>query len=214
MKLIIREKGICSYEKTLGKMQEFTKKRDKNTLDEVWFLEHENVYTLGQTKNKEHLKFLGKTPLAFSDRGGQVTFHGKGQLIIYTLFDLQRLNIYPRKLIDILENSIIQTLISYKIKAHLKDKAPGVYVDNKKIASLGLRIKKGASYHGIALNLTTDLSYFNNINPCGFTDLKMCNLSDFCSFEKNQVQKKILDNIIRFANFSQLEYFDESSKTN
>jgi len=147
--------------------------------DEVWLLEHSPVYTLGQAGKTEHVLNPGKIPLVKTDRGGQVTYHGPGQLVAYCLFDIKRQGIGVKTLVCKLETALMDALSDYGISSHLKDGAPGVYVNDKKIASLGLRLRRGVSYHGLSLNVDMDLSPFQGINPCGFAGMQMTQLKDF-----------------------------------
>jgi lipoyl(octanoyl) transferase len=160
-------------------MQDFTNQRDESTLDEIWVLEHHQVFTQGQAGKAEHLLDQGDIPLVQSDRGGQVTYHGPGQLMIYLMLDLKRLNIGVRALVTHMEEALIDCLSGYGINAATKAGAPGVYVEGCKIASLGLRVRKGCSFHGLALNVDMDLSPFERINPCGYAGLKMVQMKDF-----------------------------------
>lgn len=172
-KLVVRHLGTRPYSETLDAMRQFTNERDETTPDELWVLEHEAVFTQGQAGKAEHLLTSSDIPLVQADRGGQITYHGPGQLIIYLLIDIRRLKLGVRQLVDIIENAIVKLLQQYTIKAYAKADAPGVYVDEKKIASLGLRIRKGCSFHGLALNVDMDLQPFKQINPCGYAGLEM-----------------------------------------
>lgn len=177
--VIIRDLGQVSYVDTWQKMQDFTLERDDSTVDEVWLLEHEPVFTQGQAGKAEHILNPGDIPIVKVDRGGQVTYHGPGQLVAYVLLDMSRIGSDVRKLVSALEDSIVNTLSRYKIQSAPKADAPGVYVDEKKICSLGLRIKKGKSFHGLALNINMDLEPFLRINPCGYAGLEMTQLNEF-----------------------------------
>ncbi|MFY8272813.1 lipoyl(octanoyl) transferase LipB [Pseudoalteromonas sp. SSDWG2] len=159
-------------------MQEFTDQRDDNTADEIWLVEHEPVFTQGQAGKEEHLLMPGDIPVVKVDRGGQVTYHGPGQQMLYVLFNLRRLNIGVRELVTWLEQSIIDCLKEYDIEAYAKKDAPGVYVNEAKIASLGLRVRRGCSFHGLALNVDMDLSPFLRINPCGYAGMQMVQCKD------------------------------------
>ncbi len=159
-------------------MRDFTVQRAADTADEIWLVEHPPVFTLGLNGKKEHLLSPGAIPVVETDRGGQVTYHGPGQLLVYLLIDIKRQNIGPRQLVSILENAMIQTLAQYGLKAQAKADAPGVYINNEKIGSIGLRIKKGCSYHGLSLNNHMDLTPFQAINPCGYPGLKVTQLFD------------------------------------
>ncbi|WP_419693014.1 lipoyl(octanoyl) transferase LipB [Mannheimia haemolytica] len=183
MKLIIRQLGIQPYEEIWHQMQSFTDSRDENTDDEIWLVQHPAVFTQGSAGKPEHLLNPTNIPVVQSDRGGQITYHGEGQQIMYVLIDIKRLKslgkeVSVRYLVTALEQTVVQTLAEYGIESYPKADAPGVYVDGKKICSLGLRIRKGCSFHGLALNINMDLTPFQNINPCGYAGLEMCQLSE------------------------------------
>lgn len=180
MKLLVRTLGLQPYLPIWETMQRFTQEREEETTDELWLLEHSPVYTLGQAGKEEHILRRSDTvPILKIDRGGQVTYHGPGQLMAYTLVDLRRKNLSVHQLVHGLENSVIRLLAHYDIQASSEPKAPGVYVEGKKICSVGLRIRRGCAYHGLAFNVNMDLSPFNNINPCGYQGLSMTQLADF-----------------------------------
>lgn len=176
--LVIRELGVQDYTTVWQAMQQFTDQRNSNTTDELWLLEHQPVFTQGQAGKEEHLLFPGDIPVVKVDRGGQVTYHGPGQLMVYVLLDLKRRNMGVRQLVTLLEQVLIQLLSAYGINAYAKPDAPGVYVDGGKIASLGLRVRKGCTFHGLALNVNMDLSPFSRINPCGYAGLQMIQSKD------------------------------------
>jgi lipoyl(octanoyl) transferase len=176
--LTIRNLGLQDYDITWQAMQRFTQERNTFSNDELWIVEHPPVYTLGLNGKREHLLTIGNIPVINSDRGGQVTYHGPGQVIIYVLLDIKRLNLGVRQLVTLLEQAMIGVLFQYDIVAVAKLDAPGVYVNDKKIGSIGLRIKKNCSYHGLSLNNDMDLSPFDDINTCGYSDLKVTQLSD------------------------------------
>lgn len=176
--LTVRWLGRKDYQPCWEAMQEFTQSRTEDSADEVWFLEHTPVFTQGQNGKPEHVLNPGDIPVVLTDRGGQVTYHGPGQLMIYTLIDLRRKKINVRELVTLLEQSLIDLLAEYNIQAAANPAAPGVYVNQKKIGSIGLRIRKGCSYHGIAFNVALDLEPFSRINPCGFSQLKMVSFSE------------------------------------
>lgn len=178
MPITIRNLGIQPYASTWQDMQRFTQNRDTETPDEIWITEHPPVYTLGLNGKREHLFNTGDIPVINSDRGGQVTYHGPGQLIIYTLIDIKRLNLGVRSLVTALEQAMISTLAQYGIIAVARADAPGVYVNDKKIGSIGLRIKKNCSYHGLSINNQMDLSPFDHINTCGYSGLEVTQLAD------------------------------------
>lgn len=173
--------GLQDYLPTLEAMRAFTDRRGQDTPDELWLLEHPPVFTLGQAGRREHLLDPGDIPVVHVDRGGQVTYHGPGQLIAYLLLDLRRFGIGIKRLVSLLEQAVIDLLDSYGIQATRRTDAPGVYVDGAKIASLGLRVRNGCCYHGLALNVAMDLEPFQRINPCGYAGLAMTQLSSFIS---------------------------------
>ncbi|MEX2125637.1 MAG: lipoyl(octanoyl) transferase LipB [Woeseia sp.] len=158
-------------------MQAFTDERDADTPDEIWFTEHPPVFTLGLSANREHLLAPGDIPVVQIDRGGQVTYHGPGQLMVYPLLDLKRSGLGVRDLVTGLERSVVELVSEFGIEAATRRDAPGVYVDGRKLASVGLRVRRGASYHGMALNVDIDLEPFSRINPCGFQGLEMTDLA-------------------------------------
>lgn len=175
---IIRDLGRAEYEPTWRKMQRFTDARGAGTPDEIWFLEHPPVFTLGMNAGAEHVLAPGDIPLIHIDRGGQVTYHGPGQLVVYPLLDLDRLGLTVRELVCALEQAIIDTAASWGIEAYGRRDAPGVYVAGRKLASLGLRIRRNCCYHGLAFNVDMDLEPFGRINPCGFRGLEVTRLAD------------------------------------
>ncbi len=177
---LIRQLGLVAYEPTWRAMQEFTDRRDSSTDDEIWFAEHPPVFTLGLNAGREHVLDPGDIPVVPVDRGGQVTFHGPGQLMIYPLLDLRRKQLGVRDLVVALEEAIIAYVADLGIIAVGRRDAPGVYVDGAKLASIGLRIRRGASYHGLALNVALDLEPFRRINVCGYPGLKVTRLADLC----------------------------------
>lgn len=174
--LKLRHLGLQSYEPIWQQMRDFTDSRQADSADEFWLLEHESVFTLGQAGKEAHLLSVKEIPVVRTDRGGQVTYHGPGQLMLYCLIDLKRKGVGVRSLVSIMEAAIIELLQGYNIKAEIKQGAPGVYVNGAKIASLGLRVRKGCSYHGLALNINADLEPFHQINPCGYPGLEMVNM--------------------------------------
>ncbi|HLQ86714.1 MAG TPA: lipoyl(octanoyl) transferase LipB [Salinisphaeraceae bacterium] len=159
-------------------MRRYTCERDSHSADTLWLLQHRPVYTQGKNGRPEHLLLPGDIEVVAVDRGGQVTYHGPGQIMLYTLLDLKRLGLGVRSLVSALEQTVIRTLANYGIRAHARREAPGVYVDEAKIGSLGLRIRNGCSYHGLALNVAMDLEPFARINPCGYRGLRMTQVSD------------------------------------
>jgi lipoyl(octanoyl) transferase len=174
----IRWLGLAPYEPTWRAMQRFTDERDADTEDEIWLLQHPPVYTQGMNGDPAHVLAAGDIPLVQIDRGGQVTYHGPGQLVVYPLLDIRRMQLGVRDLVCALENAVIAYAARYGIAAQGRRDAPGVYVAGRKLASLGLRIRRGASYHGLALNVNMDLRPFAGINPCGFQGLQITQLAE------------------------------------
>ena len=168
--------GRQEYVPMWQKMQKFTNTRDDKTPDEIWFVEHPPVFTMGLNASEEHLLEPGDIPVIKTDRGGQVTFHGPGQLMIYPLINLRRSNMGVRALVTALEQSAVNLAADYDVEAVAHPDAPGVYVNGEKLASLGLRIRRGSSFHGMALNIAIDLEPFTRINPCGYAELQMTDL--------------------------------------
>jgi lipoyl(octanoyl) transferase len=175
---IVRRLGLVEYEPTWRAMQRFTDERDPSTPDEIWFLEHPPVFTLGLNASPAHVLAPGDIPVVQIDRGGQVTYHGPGQLVVYPLVDLRRAGLGVRDLVTALEGSVIGLVAEFGIAAESRRGAPGVYVGGKKLASIGIRVRRGASYHGLALNVSMDLEPFQRINPCGYVGLEMTQLRD------------------------------------
>ena len=174
----LRWLGHVAYEPTWRAMQRVVDQRGPDTADEIWFLEHPPVFTLGMNAKPEHLLGTGDIPVVPIDRGGQVTYHGPGQLVVYPLLDLERARLGVRSLVEGIERAIIGTLAQWHIEAFGRRDAPGVYVGTRKVASVGLRIRRGCSYHGLALNVAMDLEPFRRINPCGYAGLEMTQVSD------------------------------------
>lgn len=177
--LIVRDLGEQPYLETWEAMKSFTASRDASTPDELWLLEHPRVYTQGQAGKAEHILAPGDIPVILVDRGGQVTYHGPGQLVVYLMIDLTRHRLGIRSLVDVIEQAIVRTLAGMGVTAAPRPDAPGVYVEQAKIASLGLRVRRGCSFHGLALNVAMDMEPFRRINPCGYAGMAMCQVSDF-----------------------------------
>ncbi|UUD65484.1 lipoyl(octanoyl) transferase LipB [Pseudomonas seleniipraecipitans] len=176
--LIVRHLGVVEYLPTLEAMRTLTAERDDATPDEIWLLQHPQVFTQGQAGKPEHLLAPGDIPVIQVERGGQVTYHGPGQLVAYLMLDLRRLGLGVRELVTAMEQTLVDVLASYGVEAAPKADAPGVYVKGDKIASLGLRVRRGCSFHGLALNVDMDMRPFQRINPCGYAGLKMTQLRD------------------------------------
>ena len=202
--LIVRQLGIQDYQTVWHNMKTFTDERHAETPDEIWLVQHPSVFTQGQAGKAEHLLEQTAIPVVQSDRGGQITYHGLGQQVMYVLIDIKRQkslgnNLNVRDLVTGLEQVVVKTLADYGIKAYPKPDAPGVYIDEKKICSLGLRIRKGCSFHGLALNINMDLSPFYFINPCGYVGLEMCQLVDFIHPEEATCEKVAPKLVTHFA---------------
>ena len=191
--LIIRDLSHTDYEQTWQDMRDFTDNRDENTMDELWLLEHPPVFTQGLAGKPEHILNPQDIPVVQTDRGGQVTYHGPGQLVAYVLFNLKRNNLFARDLVRKLESSVIDVLKEYGVSAKARCDAPGVYVNDEKICSIGLRVRKNCSYHGIALNVDMDLNPFHYINPCGHQGMKMTQIK---SFSPNVSMKDVKKNLV------------------
>jgi lipoyl(octanoyl) transferase len=174
---LVRQLGLVEYQPTWRAMQRFTEERDGATPDEIWFLEHPPVFTLGVNASPAHLIAPGDIPVVQIDRGGQVTYHGPGQLVVYPLIDLKRLGLGIRDYVSALERAVIDLAAEFGIAAECRRDAPGVYVAGAKLASVGVRVRRGGSYHGLALNVALDLEPFSRINPCGYQGLAMTQLS-------------------------------------
>ncbi len=196
--ILVRYLGRSDYVETWVAMKEFTERRNQDSLDELWVTEHAAVFTQGLNGKPEHLLNPGEIPVIQIDRGGQVTYHGPGQLLLYCLLDLNRRGLGVKGLVAQLENSVIELLQSYAINAYIRSGAPGVYVDQAKIAALGLRIRKGCCYHGLSLNVDMDLEPYSRINPCGYQGLAVTQLVEFSVDSKvEQVGRKLAEILTR-----------------
>lgn len=197
----IRHLGIQNYNDVWLQMKEFTLNRTTDTPDELWILEHYPVYTQGQAGKPEHVLNPASIPIVQSDRGGQVTYHGPGQLVAYVLMDIGRKNLGIRTLVSQLEQVLLSVLAHYKIEGSIQCGAPGVYVKEQKIASIGLRVKNGCTYHGIALNVDMDLKPFSGINPCGFAKMEMTQISHFYpDITLDEVNQQVTQNFLQQFN--------------
>lgn len=179
--LVVRNLPESPYQTIWEQMRDFTNNRTKDTPDELWLLQHPPVLTQGQAGKPEHLLIPTDIPVVQTDRGGQITYHGPGQLVAYILVDLKRRDLSIRCLVHALENVMINVVAEYGVTAERKDGAPGIYIDGAKIGSIGLRVRRGCTYHGIAFNIDMDLTPFSTINPCGFNQLKVVQLKDFAA---------------------------------
>jgi len=178
--VIFRDLGQQPLDAVWGEMQRFTDARTVDTLDEIWFVEHPPIFTLGLNAKEGHVLDAGEIPILRVDRGGQVTYHGPGQLVAYTLIDIKRRKLSVRSLVELLESAVIDTVARYGVEAHGRRDAPGVYVGEAKLAAVGLRVRRYCAYHGIAVNVSMDLEPFGRINPCGFEGLEVTQLSALC----------------------------------
>lgn len=201
--ITLRALGRQPYEAVWRRMQEFTDKRDATTTDELWLVEHPPVYTQGLNGKPEHLLTPGDIPVVQVDRGGQVTYHGPGQAVLYFLLDLRRRNLGIRALVEQLEQAVIELLREYDIHAQGRRDAPGVYVDNRKIAALGLRVRRGCCYHGLSLNVDMDLTPFQQINPCGYPGLEVTQLRALeVPLDVTQAQQALLPHLTRILGYT------------
>lgn len=187
----------AEYADIWQQMKDFTQARTDNCVDELWVVEHQAVFTQGQAGKAEHILQNTTIPIVQSDRGGQVTYHGPGQIVLYCLVNLKNQGLSVREFVSLMEQEVIALLQSYGVEAALKDGAPGVYVEGKKIASLGLRVKKGCTYHGLSLNVDMDMSPFSMINPCGYQGLEMVQLSQLAQVEFAEVEQRLLTRFLQ-----------------
>ncbi|ELI5395721.1 lipoyl(octanoyl) transferase LipB [Vibrio parahaemolyticus] len=209
--LVVKRLGRQDYEPVWKAMHEFTDQRTEETPDEVWLVEHNPVFTQGQAGKAEHLINTGDIPVVQSDRGGQVTYHGPGQLVAYFLINLRRKKLGVRDLVTTIESLVINTLKAYNINSAARPDAPGVYVDGKKICSLGLRIRKGCSFHGLALNVNMDLTPFLRINPCGYAGMEMVQLSQFNGpSDVETVEKQLIEELVTLLDYERVEFSTEA----
>ena len=200
--LRVRRLGLLDYQTVWQAMQVFTDQRDDNTPDELWLVEHTPVFTQGQAGRAEHILSAGDIPVVQVDRGGQVTYHGPGQIVAYPLIDIRRLGMGVRELVTAIEQAIIAVLDSYGVDAKPRKDAPGVYVDGVKIAALGLRIRKGRSFHGLSFNIDMDLEPFQRINPCGFQGLEVTNLSALTAVTMVEAEDRLIANLSKVLGYN------------
>ncbi|BDU36255.1 lipoyl(octanoyl) transferase LipB [Vibrio nigripulchritudo] len=212
--LVVKKLGRQDYLPVWQSMHDFTDNRDEDTVDEVWLVEHNPVFTQGQAGKTEHLLNTGDIPVVQSDRGGQVTYHGPGQIVAYFLLNLRRRKLGVRDLVTHIENLVINTLSRYGIDSSAKPDAPGVYVEDRKICSLGLRIRKGCSFHGLALNVNMDLTPFLRINPCGYQGMEMVQLNDFNrNTEVSSVEDTLVEELVTLLGYKHVEIITESKSS-
>ncbi|MCG9603283.1 lipoyl(octanoyl) transferase LipB [Vibrio campbellii] len=205
-KLIVKKLGRQDYEPVWKAMHKFTDERTEEDADQVWLVEHNPVFTQGQAGKAEHVLNAGDIPVIQSDRGGQVTYHGPGQLVAYFLINIRRKKFGVRDLVTHIENLVINTLKAYNIDSAARPDAPGVYVDGKKICSLGLRIRRGCSFHGLALNVDMDLSPFLRINPCGYQGMEMAQVSQLGGpSELENVEQQLIQELVELLGYDQVD---------
>jgi lipoyl(octanoyl) transferase len=200
--LTVRRLGSAEYEPVWRRMQAFTDSRDSSTPDELWLLEHPPVFTQGQAGKAEHLLAPGDIPVVQVDRGGQVTYHGPGQIVAYALIDIKRRKIGVRALVNSIEEAVLNVLEQFGVKGQRREGAPGIYVDDAKIASLGLRVRRGCSFHGLAFNIDMDLEPFARINPCGFEGLEVTQLSEFSPVCITDAETALVEQLVRQLGYS------------
>ncbi len=208
--LTIRELGLQNYEPVWKSMMDFTNQRDDSTDDEIWLVEHPPVFTQGQAGKAEHVLAAGDIPVVQVDRGGQVTYHGPGQQVVYLMLNVRRKGFGVRDLVSYMEKAIITTLAEWNIESFARPDAPGVYVGDAKIAALGLRIRRGCSFHGLALNINMDLSPFQRINPCGYAGMPVTQMCDFnASSAMPAVSASLIRHLAELTGYTQLSYTDK-----
>lgn len=209
--LLVRQLGLQPYQSSWEKMQAFTAERQADTCDEIWLLQHPPVFTQGLNGKPEHILNKGNIPVVEIDRGGQVTYHGPGQLVVYCLLDLKRNKLGVRQVVTALENAVIDYLAEQGVTAVARKDAPGVYVDNAKISALGLRVKRGCCYHGLSLNVDMDMAAFSQINPCGYKDLEVTQLTALgVKTTVAEVETQLLPHLLKqlsFESYTQVNSF-------
>jgi lipoyl(octanoyl) transferase len=203
--LFLRRLGVADYETVWHEMQAFTDSRGKETPDQLWLVQHPPVFTQGQAGKAEHILAPGDIPVIQVDRGGQVTYHGPGQIVAYPLIDIRRKGMGVREFVNRIEESIIRVLSAYGVDGQRIAGAPGIYVDGNKVASLGLRVRRGCTFHGLAFNIDMDLEPFQRINPCGFEGLQVTQLSDLAEVSFEQVEQKLIESLADQLGYSETE---------
>lgn len=211
--IMIRSLGLCEFEPVWRDMQTFTSARTPTTVDELWCLQHFPVYTQGQAGKPEHVLSSATIPVVQIDRGGQVTYHGPGQLVVYTLIDLQRRGMGVRDFVTSIEQSVIDFLSDHTVMAQRKKNAPGVYVADAKIAAIGLRVRHGRTFHGLSINIKMDLTPFSGINPCGYAGLAVTQVSDVCNESSvERVQSGFLAHFLRQLGYTHASYDNKAGQ--
>ena len=205
--LIVRDLGLIDYNQSFERMQALTNERGEATIDELWLLQHPAVFTQGQAGKAEHLLMPGDIPVVQVDRGGQVTYHGPGQLVVYFMLDIKRLGIGVRALVTAIEEATVNTLKAFGIDSAPRADAPGVYIDDTKVASLGLRVRRGCSFHGLAINVDMNLEPFNRVNPCGYAGMVMTQAVDHADVSIDMVADQFV------TQFSQLVGYNDIQRT-
>ena len=200
----VRQLGLCEYEPVWRAMQEFTDRRDESSVDQLWLVQHPPVFTQGQAGKAEHVLAPGDIPVIQVDRGGQVTYHGPGQIVAYPLVDIRRKGIGVREFVKHIEEAIIRVLDQYGVAGERLEGAPGIYVKGEKIASLGLRVRHGRSFHGLAFNIDMDLEPFQRINPCGYQGLRVTQLKEFAPLVFSEVENRLLESIAAQLDYSEV----------
>ncbi len=204
-RLLVRRLGLADYETVWHAMQDFTDQRDESTVDELWLVQHPPVFTQGQAGKAEHVLAPGDIPIIQIDRGGQVTYHGPGQIVAYPLVDIRRMSVGVREFVRCIEQSIIQVLKQYGVEGERRKGAPGVYVNGEKIASVGLRVRKGRSFHGLAFNIDMDLEPFQRINPCGYEGLVVTHLQAFSPVVFSEAEDRLVESIASQLGYSEVD---------
>jgi lipoyl(octanoyl) transferase len=210
--LHLRRLGLSDYEPVWRAMQAFTDARDENSTDELWLVQHPPVFTQGQAGKAEHVLAPGNIPVIQVDRGGQVTYHGPGQIVAYPLVDIRRKRIGVKEFVHRIEASIIEVLAGYGVKGERIPGAPGIYVDGEKIASLGLRVRRGRTFHGLAFNIDMDLEPFQRINPCGYSGLRVTCLSQLATVDFKEAEARLVDNLVGQLGYSSIDTIEDRRK--
>ena len=208
-RILLRRLGVADYEPVWREMQAFTDSRDRDTLDQLWLVQHPPVFTQGQAGKAEHVLAPGDIPVIQVDRGGQVTYHGPGQIVAYPLIDIRRKGMGVREFVKRIEQSIIDVLAGYDVTGERVAGAPGIYVDGYKIASLGLRVRRGCTFHGLAFNIDMDLEPFQRINPCGYAGLEVTQLSDLKLVSYEQAEEKLIGSLLNQLGYSEMGEWEQ-----